>query len=249
VLNPLRPAWLTSRPIAHRGLHDPGTGPPENSLAAFEAAAEAGYPCELDVQLTASGELIILHDVSLRRATGVRRPAATLTAGELPRLRLFGTDQHVPTLQQVTENVRGRIPLMIELKRPPGPRARSRILVRAVLEVLQSYSGEGALSSFDPFLVHELRSAKASWPVGQISGLLRNASPLNRLIGRSLASNFLTRPDFICYELAGLPSHIVSMWRRHGVAVIAWPVKSPDDEAKARKYSDNIIFSDFRPRS
>lgn len=240
-----RPAWLTSSPIAHRGLHDLAAGRPENSLAAFEAAAAAGYPCELDVQLTSTGELIILHDFDLDRVAGVARPAATLTAADLPQTRLFGSNQHVPTLAQVTDVVRGRIPLLIELKRRSGTDPRA--LVSFVLDHLKTCDGEYALSSFDPYLVYQLRRAKADFPVGQISGLLRTAGPVSRLAGRSLVSNFLTHPDFISYELAGLPSRIVRMWRRRGVAVLAWPVKSPEDEREARKYADNIIFSDFLP--
>jgi glycerophosphoryl diester phosphodiesterase len=246
VIRPLCPAWLSSSPIAHRGLHDPDAGRPENSLAAFEAAAEAGYPCELDVQLTASGALIILHDHDLQRATGVPRPAVTLTAGDLPHTRLFGSDQHVPTLQQVIERVRGRVPLLVELKRSRG--SSPQVLVSAVLETLRQQKGDYALSSFDSVLVCKARVARSQFPIGQISGLLRAANPWDRFVGRSLVSNFITRPDFISYELAGLPSRIVAMWRSHGVAVLAWPVKSPEDERKARQYADNIIFSDFRPR-
>lgn len=242
----LRPAWLTSSPIAHRGLYDDAGGPPENSLAAFEAAAGAGYPCELDVQLTNSGTLIVLHDFDLMRATGVARPAVTLTAGDLPRIRLFGGDQHVPTLTQVVECVNGRVPLLIELKRSRA--SDSRVMVNAVLENLKNHNGEYALSSFDPFLVYSLKAVKPNFPIGQISGLLRTADPLRRIAGRSLVGNFFTRPDFISYELAGLPSRIVERWRGHGVAVLAWPVRSPEDERKARKYADNIIFADFLPK-
>jgi glycerophosphoryl diester phosphodiesterase len=245
VVTPLRPAWLTSSPVAHRGLHDLEAGLPENSLAAFEAGAEAGYSCELDVQLTNSGELIVLHDLDLSRATGVARPSVTLTAGDLQNTRLFGGGQHVPTLAQVIECVRGRVPLLIELKRDGA--SDPRALVSAVLQNLEYRSGEYALSSFDPVIVQALRTAESGFPIGQISGLLRTARPLRRLVGRSLASNFFTRPDFISYELAGLPSRIVGMWRSHGVTVLAWPVKSPDDEREARKYADNIIFSDFLP--
>lgn len=239
------PAWLRSSPIAHRGLHDPEAGPPENSLAAFEAAAEAGYPCELDVQLTTSGTLIVLHDRDLMRAAGVARPAVTLAAGDLPHIRLFGGDQHVPTLAQVVECVRGRVPLLIELKRPRA--SGSRTLVNAVLDYLRRQHGEYALSSFDPGVVYALRAARLDYPIGQISGLLRTAGPFRRLAGRSLADNFLSRPDFISYELAGLPSLAVEMWRSRGAVVLAWPVKSAGDEKQARRYADNIIFSGFLP--
>jgi glycerophosphoryl diester phosphodiesterase len=237
-------SWLTSRPIAHRGLYD-AAGRPENSLAAFAAAAEAGYPFEFDVHLTDSGDLVVLHDFDLLRATGTDRPVASLTAADLPGTRLFGSDQHVPTLAQVTECVAGRVPLLIELKRQGS--ADPRALVKGVLRHLETCDGEYALSSFDPVLVYFLRTSKAGYPVGQISGLLRTAGPVKRLIGRSLIGNFLTRPDFMSYELAGLPSLIVGAWRRRGVPVLAWPVRSPADELQARKYADNIIFSDFRP--
>lgn len=240
VVTPLRPSWLTSRPIAHRGLHDLAAGRPENSLAAFEAAAAAGYPCELDVQLTDSGELIVLHDADLTRVTGAARPSTTLTAGDLPRTRLFGGDQHVPTLAQVLDRVGERIPLLIELKR--GAAVHPLALVRGVLEDLGHQRGQYALCSFDPGLLRFLRAERAGYPVGQISGLLRNEGPVRRLAGRTMAANFLTRPDFISYELAGLPSRIVDMWRGRGVPVLTWTVKSAADERKARKYADNFIF-------
>jgi glycerophosphoryl diester phosphodiesterase len=238
-------SWLTSRPVAHRGLYDLAAGRPENSLAAFAAGAAAGYPCELDVHLTGSGDLVVLHDFDLGRATGVARPVATLTAADLPGIRLFGSDQHLPALAQVTECVAGRVPLLLELKRRGS--ADPRALVNSVLRHLETSDGEYALSSFDPVLVYFLRRAKAGYPRGQISGLLRTAGPVKRLIGRSLIGNVLTRPDFMSYELAGLPSLIVSAWRRRGVPVLAWPVRSAADELQARKYADNIIFSDFRP--
>ena len=241
----IRPDWLATTPIAHRGLHDLGAGRPENSLAAFDAAAEAGYPCELDVHLTGSGELIVLHDFSLRRAAGVDRPAATLTAEDLPGTRLFGTGQRIPTLAQVIDCVRGRIPLQVEIKRAPGDSPRA--LATAVLAALRQDGGEYAISSFDPFVVYQLRTARGPYAVGQISGLLRGQPLARRLGGRYMIANPVTRPDFLSYELAGLPSPVVRWWRDRGVPVVSWGVKSPDDEVRARKHADNIIFDAYRP--
>jgi glycerophosphoryl diester phosphodiesterase len=240
-----RPAWLTSTPIAHRGLHDLGAGRPENSLAAFDAAAEASYPCELDVQLTDSGELIVLHDFDLSRATGRTGRTATLTAEDLPDTRLFGTDQRVPTLAQVLDCVRGRIPLQVEIKRAPGNDPKA--LATAVIAALRKSDEEHAISSFDPFVVYQLRAAKSPYAVGQISGLLESEPLPRRLLGRYMAGNFVTRPDFISYELAGLPSRVVQVARRSGVPVITWGVKSREDEARARKHADNIIFDGYLP--
>jgi glycerophosphoryl diester phosphodiesterase len=238
-------SWLVEDPIAHRGLYDTADGRPANSLAAFEAAVAAGFPCELDVQLTAHGELVVVHDYDLTELTGEPVPTARLTPDLRARLRLAGTGERIPTLGEVLARVAGRVPLLVELKRP-RPALDSR-LTRAVLAELGPYGGTHALASFDPIVVASLRRARPGAPVGQISGLLRSADPVSRVIGRSLFTNLLTRPDFVAYELDGLPSRAVSWWRRRGLPVLAWPVESAADEARARRFADNIIFSGFVP--
>lgn len=239
--------WLTEVPIAHRGLYDQARGIPENSLPAFEAAAVAGYPCELDVQLTEDGELVVVHDYELRALAGEPLHTAQLTAPLRRSLSLPGTDEHIPTLDQVLACVAGRVPLLVELKRPRP--AFDKSLVRAVLTAMRAYRGPYAIASFDPLLVLDLRRADVEVPIGQISGLLRSAPAVSRLLGRSMVANVLSRPDFIAYELAGLPSRAASWWRRRGRPVIAWPVTSAADEARAATLADNIIFSGFRPQA
>lgn len=67
------------------------TGPiaPENSLAAFAAACEAGYGIELDVQLTLDGQVVVVHDADLLRVAGDPRRVEDLTYDELTRIPLF----------------------------------------------------------------------------------------------------------------------------------------------------------------
>jgi len=60
-------AWLTSRPLAHRGLHDASAGVIENTASAFRAAVDAGYGIECDVQLSRDGEAMVHHDDTLWR--------------------------------------------------------------------------------------------------------------------------------------------------------------------------------------
>ena len=69
---------------AHRGLH--GDGIPENSLPAFARASERGYGIELDVQLSADGEVMVFHDYTLGRMTGCEKKLCELTAEELKKL-------------------------------------------------------------------------------------------------------------------------------------------------------------------
>lgn len=70
----------------------PGVIAPENSLAAFAAACEAGYGIELDLQMTRDGEVVVVHDGDLMRVAGDPRRIADLTYDELTRIPLFPTD-------------------------------------------------------------------------------------------------------------------------------------------------------------
>src|SRR5260370_35789044 len=63
------PAWLTARPIAHRGLHDRARGIIENMPAAAQAAISGNFGIECDIQLTADGEAMVHHDDTLGRHT------------------------------------------------------------------------------------------------------------------------------------------------------------------------------------
>ena len=66
-----RPERMPKVYYAHRGLHDNISDAPENSLAAFQKAVDAGYGIELDVQMTADGKVVVVHDFNLKRISGV----------------------------------------------------------------------------------------------------------------------------------------------------------------------------------
>ena len=74
------------RYIAHRGLH--GTGVPENSLAAFELAAQRGFAIELDVRFTADRKMVVFHDADARRMCGFDIKIADTSYADLKKLRL-----------------------------------------------------------------------------------------------------------------------------------------------------------------
>ena len=54
------PDWLTARPVAHRGLHDAARGIIENTPSSIAAAVAANYAIEVDLQITADGEAMVL---------------------------------------------------------------------------------------------------------------------------------------------------------------------------------------------
>ncbi|MGW0521759.1 glycerophosphodiester phosphodiesterase family protein [Crossiella sp. NPDC003009] len=241
------PQWLTAVPIAHRGLHDPSAGIPENSLPAFESAIRQGFPCELDVRFSSDGHLVVIHDADLARLTGLPGPVSGRTAAELRAVRLSGTEHGIPRFADVLDLVDGRVPLLVETKHAHPLDGRG--IEAALLGHLRAYRGEVAVHSFDPVAVFRLRRLGIRCPLGQISGLLANADPVSRALGRSLVTNFLTRPDFISFEVAGLPSRAAAYWRERGRPVLAWPVGSAAQARRAHESADNIIFSGFVPSS
>jgi glycerophosphoryl diester phosphodiesterase len=105
---------------AHRGS---SLSAPENTLSAIERAIEDGADyAEIDVQETADGVVVLLHDTDLMRVAGLGRKAQDLTLAEIRELDAgswFHPDfagERIPTLEEAIDVARGRINLQIELK-------------------------------------------------------------------------------------------------------------------------------------
>lgn len=238
------PAWITAKPIAHRGLFDPANGIPENSLAAVRAALEVGYAMELDLQAAAGG-VAVFHDSDLARMTGTAGALARLSAAELSRVSLAGTAEAIPCLEDVLALVRGRVPLMLEIKND----GRAGELETAVLKLLAGYSGEIAIVSFNPFSLAFFAARAPEIPRGQTACRFRESSlpRWRRLLQENYLLNFVSRPHFLVYELDGLPCWAVSWRRARGTKVVAYTVRNAADAARARLVADNFIFEGFRP--
>ncbi|MEZ4428690.1 MAG: glycerophosphodiester phosphodiesterase family protein [Nannocystaceae bacterium] len=242
--------WLRARPIAHRGLHDcgqPDADVPENSLAAVEAAAAAGYPIELDVHLLADGQVAVFHDVDLERMTGVPGPITARARADLSHLRLRGGAHQIPTLAETLELVAGRVPVLIEVKTPRrgvGP------LERATWRLLAGYRGAYAVQSFNPWAVAWFRVHAPHIPRGLVAydfGDEPRLSALERLALRGLAHLPICAPHFIAYALASLPHPAPGRTRARGLPLLAWTVRSEPERARAATLADNVIFEGFAP--
>jgi glycerophosphoryl diester phosphodiesterase len=112
----LNTPWI----IGHRGYH---AKYPENTLAAFEAAIEAGADMiELDVMLSRDRKVVVIHDAILDRTTNAKGSVADLTLAELKQLDAgswFDTqfaNQQIPGLSEVLDLVNDRIYVNIEIK-------------------------------------------------------------------------------------------------------------------------------------
>ena len=233
---------------AHRGLH--GGGSPENSLSAFQRAVDAGYGIELDVRSTRDGHLVILHDDSLLRMAGVDRAVEDMTAEEIDGCRLQGTEEKIPPLEDALRLVRGRVPLIVELKSHPDT---WRALPEKTMNALKGYEGLFCVESFDPRMLRYLRRHAPDVIRGQLACDVRKMPEAERCTAlhwmcARLLMNFLSRPDFIAYGYqteGNLSFRVTRAVFRPMLA--AWTVRSREDFERLKNRYDLQIFESFRP--
>ena len=139
----------------------------ENSREAIEAACQAGFGIEIDLQLSADGQAMVFHDYDLRRLTAASGPVRQQTSDTLQAIQLTGGETGIPTLPQVLEQVSGRVPLMIEIKDQDGGLGRNiGPLEQATAKALAGYTGPVALMSFNPYAVARMAELCPDIPHG-----------------------------------------------------------------------------------
>lgn len=238
---PQSPSLLSD--YAHRGLHDGNCDDtPENSLLAFEKACQAGYGIELDVQLSRDGVVMVFHDYTLIRMTGKDGKVAQYDAAELKEFSLANTEQKIPTFSEVLSLVDGRVPLLIELK---GESLDSSLCPK-VAELLGNYNGAFCIESFNPLLVRNMRRLMPDVFYGQLyTNVVRDkkkASVLN-IILTCMAFNFLSRPDFIAYNIEERNSFPVKLSTKlYKAEKFIWTARSRKEYDKAHELLEHPIF-------
>ena len=225
---------------AHRGLH--GETVPENSLLAFDLAAKEGYGIELDVQLSADGEVMVFHDYRLARMTGCEKKLCELTAEELSALRLKDTDEKIPTFREVLALVDGRVPLLVELK----GESTDTSLCPKVAELLREYGGAYCIESFNPLLVKNIKKYLPDAYCGLLyTNVCRDKkkkSALNIIIS-GMMLNFLARPDFIAYNKIDRNSFLVKLTTKfYHAPKFVWTIKGEVERKAAHGYGEHPIF-------
>jgi glycerophosphoryl diester phosphodiesterase len=238
--------WLIARPVAHRGLHDQ-KNVIENTPSAFAAAIAGHYGIECDLQISADGEAMVYHDDALDRLTEGHGRLDATTAAELKRVAFKATGDRMLTLGELCDLVAGRTTLVIELKSQFGG---DRRLVSRAASVLSGYRGAAAVMSFDPAQIADLRAVAPQLPRGMVAeshGWGEVAAAPKRAI-MFFPQMVSARPQFIAYALRDLPALLPAVTRSGlRLPLLAWPVRSADDQRKAARYADQMIFEGFRP--
>jgi glycerophosphoryl diester phosphodiesterase len=229
--------------FAHRGLHSRDKTVPENSLEAFRLAAREGYGIELDVQLSRDGKVVVFHDNTLDRVCGVHARVDEKTWAELQELRLCGTEYGIPLFSEVLNTVRGRGPLIVELKSG----RRNRELCEKTYAMLQNYRGEACIESFNPFIVMWFRFHAKDLLRGQLAApskeYLKDMSYGRAFLLSHCLLNCFSRPQFIAYKIGYRPP-TVRLAEQLGAMKVGWTSHEPRNE----KGRDAVIFEFYRPK-
>ncbi|MAA98095.1 MAG: glycerophosphodiester phosphodiesterase [Stappia sp.] len=244
-------AWLTSRPIAHRGYHDAPRGVLENSPSAVEAALARGFSIEVDLQPSADGKAMVFHDDALDRLTFETGDIRDRTAAELTRLQMRGGDDRLWVLEDLLGLVDGKVGLCIELKSRFARRPDAE-WIGGIARLLQAYPGPVAVKSFDPDMLELMRAAAPEIPRGALGDGARDleewgrASRMDRFILRNILYAPRVRPSFVSWWVKDLPALAPSLLRRaFGLPIITWTVRTAEDRKRAAAFADQIVFEGF----
>ena len=212
--------------VAHRGY---ALRYPENTLPALEAAVGAGARyVELDVQLSADGVPVVIHDETLVRTAGREGRVTELTAAELARVRVgevqrLGpefSDTPLPSLAQVAQWLTAHLQVtaFVEIKRQSLQRFGTDAVLAAVVRGIAPVRERCVPISFDTSLVRAARAQgrRAGW-------VLPEWSRAAHALARDLA------PEFLFCDRELLPKDEEPLWR----GTWRWVVYEVEDVSEA----------------
>lgn len=227
---------------AHRGLFDNKSDAPENSLAAFQKAVDAGYGIELDVQLSKDDKLVVFHDATLKRMCGIDGKVWDYTLEELQQMKLADSNETIPTFEQFLKLVNGKVPFILEFKLD---RAQTRVCELAN-EALKNYKGAYCIESFHPLALIWYRKNRPDVLRGQLcEEFFRNETYKGKflyMILPYLPFNFLTRPDFIAYNHEHAHNISRRICRAMGALSVTYTIKNTEQYKRAKDKFDLFIF-------
>ena len=201
---------------------------------------------EVDLRLTADGELVVFHDATLDRLTAERGPIIERTADELRAIDIAGSDETISSLTDLLALTGGRTALFLELKSPIAPDACAR-MVAALVRALAAYGGAVAAMTFDADLLALMRRALPDTPLGIAAGGEGRHRALVGRFGRDMLLHLpRTKPDFVSYQALALP-HPATSFARRKRPILAWTVRSAGEAQRLSAHADQIIFEGFRP--
>lgn len=239
---------LMGRHYAHRGLHDNESDAPENSMAAFKKAVDAGYGIELDVQLTKDRIPVVFHDETLKRVCGAEGKVRDYTYEELQEFTLCKSQERIPLFADVLKLVDGKVPLIIEIKIYEN----ANTVCSIADELIQEYKGVYCIESFHPFAVRWYKKHRPQVIRGQLSGNFNTPEKresISMFLVHYLLLNCICRPDFIAYNHLHKKNISRTICQHLYKALgVTWTIRSQKELDEARDGFSLFIFEGFIPK-
>jgi glycerophosphoryl diester phosphodiesterase len=220
---------------AHRGS---SLAAPENTLSAVRQAIDDGATyVEIDVQRTADGVLVITHDADLMRVGGKPLVISESRYEELAKVDVGSrhgaafADERVPTLEQVIDEVEGRIKLIVELKSYKGDKQK---LVSDVVQMLRDKKlGKNAVVmslAYDELV--QLNRLAPEMTVGFVASA-------------SLGDLTTLDVDFLAVSQSQATDLLISSAHSRNKQVYVWTVDDPSTASlMIDRGADNLITND-----
>lgn len=210
--------FLKRNLIAHRGVHNSQI--PENTLPAFVKCVDKNYIIELDIHILSDNTIVVYHDHNLKKLTGVNKVIETLSYAQLSKIKI-NKKYTIPTLKQVMHIVDGNVPLLIEVKDVDNNSKFEEELVK----LLDSYKGEFAIQSMNPFVIDWFYKNRKDYVIGLI---------VFNDLNYKLVKKYNKKIDFISVYKKQLPFKINKL-------VLGWTIRNEKELKKYKYLSDNLI--------
>ena len=221
--------------IGHRGAKG---YEPENTLVSFQKALNLHVDgIELDVHLSADGEIIVIHDETIDRTTNGKGFVNTLSLRELKTF-LIDENYEIPTLTEVFELVNQKCLINIELK--------SYDSTDKVVSLIEKYVSKKGWKN-DRFLVSSF-----DWNALQQVAFLNDKIPIGVLTETNL-DLALAFAKFIQAKSIHPYFHLLTkenteQIQEKGLQVFPWTINKLEDIQKIKTYNVNGIITDFPDR-
>ena len=228
-----------NRFIAHRGLHK-NKMIPENSMLAFKAAIEKNYAIEFDINITKDNQIVVFHDDDLNRLCNKKENIEDESYDFLKDLNLYESNEKIPLLKELLNEVAGKIPLIIEIKKHKN----IGLLENILLEMLKEYKGEYFICSFEKDILLWLEKNKPK----EIRGLIFGSLPIKFKKYEKIAflyKYFKSKADFISLEDKLIDSSIYDFCKKKKLDILVWTIKDKKSFQNIDKKVSAVIFENF----
>ena len=230
-------AQAVTQVVAHRGA---SAFAPENTIAAFNAAAVYSEYVEIDVHKSADGELVVIHDDTVDRTTNGTGSVASMTLAQLKALDAgikadaSFTGQTIPTFAEAINAIRAQgMKILIERKAATVSAAdinNALIALNAKNDVM--------VQSFDWVFISDLHALDANLKLGVLGDAVIDST--------AIANALAAGADMMAYAYTRIDSTAVSDVHAAGMEIYAWTVMGGKIQSMADLGVDGLITNDPR---